>query len=223
MEGQHSLVKVVAAQTDDVLQHLVAVAALVLDVVDGEDALGVIQLRDAVLVLQQVDGHQGGLPVVAVDDIRPPVQLSGGLDHSPGEVGEPLAVVKVAVHLPALEVVLVVHKPVGDPIPLQLENAAVHLPPGQGDVEVLQEGHLTAPLPADAFIQGEDHLHLVAGLGQCLGQRTSHIGQTAVLMKGTASEAANKIFMLKPLSPNYLQTRPPGQRDRNCTATPAGN
>ena len=229
VEGQHPLVEVVAAQADDILQHLVAVAALILDVVDGEHALGIAQLGDAVLVLQQVDGYQSGLPVVAVDDVGPPVQLSRRLDDGPGEIGEPLAVVEVAVHLPALEVVLVVYKPVGDPVPLQLEDAAVHLPPGQRDVEILQEGHLAAPLPADALVQGENDLDLMAGLGQSFGQGAGHIGQAAGFDEGHRFRGGKQDFHSKtPFSRQIHRrdrrgdragTAPPPRREQ-CRITP---
>ena len=92
---------------------------------------------DPVALLQQIDGHQGGLPVVAVDHVRMPVQPAHALHHGPGEIGEALAVVIVAVNVGALEVVLVVHKPVGDAVLLQLKDAAVGGAPGQRDVEVL--------------------------------------------------------------------------------------
>ena len=114
-----------------------------------------------------------------MDHIGPEVQLTGSLDDSPGEVSEALTVIEVTVELPALEIVLVVHEPVGHAVALQREHAAVNLPPGQGDVEILQEGHLAAPLAADAFIQGENYLDLMTRLGQSLGQRAGHIGQTA--------------------------------------------
>ena len=52
---------------------------------------------DAVALLQQIDGHQGGLPVVAVEHVWMPVQPAHALHHSPGEVGEALAIVVVAV------------------------------------------------------------------------------------------------------------------------------
>ena len=80
-----------------------------------------------VALLQQIDGHQGGLPVVAVEHVWMPVQPAHALHHSPGEVGEALAIVVVAVNVGTLEVVFVVHKPVGDAVPLQLKDAAVGL------------------------------------------------------------------------------------------------
>ena len=208
-----------AADAAGILQNIQAVFALILDVVDGEHALGIAQLGDAVLVLQQVDGYQSGLPVVAVDDVGPPVQLSRRLDDGPGEVGEPLAVVEVAVHLPALEVVLVVYKPVGDPVPLQLEDAAVHLPPGQRDVEILQEGHLAAPLPADALVQGENDLDLMAGLGQSFGQGAGHIGQAAGFDEGHRFRGGKQDFHSKTPFSRQIHRRD-RRGDRAGTAPP---
>ena len=152
---------------------------------NGKDALGPSQLRDAVFLLQQIDGDEGGLPVVAVDDIWGPVQLSRSFDDSPGEEGEPLAVVEMSIELPTLEVVFVVYKPVGDPLPLQMEDATVDLPPGQGDIEVFEKGHLFPPLLADALVQRKDDLDLVALPSQSLGQGAGHIGQSAGLNKGS--------------------------------------
>ena len=120
-----------------------------------------------------------------MDQIGSPVHLGGSFNNGAGEISETLAVIKVAVNLSTLEVVLIVHEPVGDTVPLQLEDAAVNLTPGQGDVEVLDEGHLLAPFLADALVEGEDYLDLVAFLGQSLGQRTGHIGQTAGFNKGS--------------------------------------
>ena len=137
------------------------------------------KLRDAVLLFQQVDGNQGGLPVVAVDDIRGPVQVAGRLDDGTGEVRKALTIIEVAVDLPALEVILVVYKPVGHAVPLQLEDAAVHLPPGQRDIEILKKRHLFPPFRADPLIEGQDDLDLMPGGGERLGQGTGHIGQTA--------------------------------------------
>ena len=113
-----------------------------------------------------------------------PVQPAHALHHSPGEVGEALAIVVVAVNVGTLEVVFVVHKPVGDAVPLQLKDDAVGAAPGQGDVEALEVGHLTAPFLADAFVEGEDHPHVMAVSGQRLGQSAGHVGQSAGLDEG---------------------------------------
>ena len=65
--------------------------------------------------LQQVDGHQAGLPVVAVDDVRRPAQLDGDFHHGAGEIGEPLAIVKLAIKPFPLKIVFVVDEIVGQP------------------------------------------------------------------------------------------------------------
>ena len=117
-------------QAEQVAQGTLAVAALVLDVMDGQGSLdgAVLLLPDAVIL--QVDGHQGGLPVVAVDHIRPEGQVGQHPHHSPGEEAETLAVIRVAVQVGAVEILLIVHKVPGDAVPLQGEQAAVAVAPG---------------------------------------------------------------------------------------------
>ena len=179
--GQHVLIHIAGVETQQVLDDLVAVAALILDVVDGEDALGAAQLPNALPLLQQVDGHQGGLPVVAVEDVGVPVQVGRGLDDGPGEEGEALAVVVVAIDLSTLEVILIVHEKVGDVALPQLKDAAVGSAPGQAAVPVEQETHLLPVLLTDALIEGENDLDVMAHIGQLLGKGPGHIGQTTGL------------------------------------------
>ena len=119
-----------------------------------------------------------------MDHVGVEAQVAGGLDDRPGEEGKALGVVIVAVDVVAFEVVLVVHEVVGDPVLFQLKQAAVGGAPGQVDVEALQVGHLVPPLLADALVEGEDDPHIVAHLGQGLGQGARHVGQTAGLDKG---------------------------------------
>ena len=211
--GQHTLVEVAAVQTDDIGEHLVAVAALILDIVDGEDAAGAVQLRNTVLILQQVDGHQSGLPVVAVDDIGSPVDLAGSLDDGAGEESVALAVIEVTVELETLEVVLVVHEVEGHTLALQTEQAAVGLAPAQSDVEVLDELHLAAPLLADALVQGQHDDDFVAFLSQSLRQRAGHVGQTAGLDKRSDLRSGKQNFhLLNP--PNELHDAALGDGQR---------
>jgi hypothetical protein len=118
---EHVLVEVALVQSEQVGQNLVTVAALILDVVDGVNALGVGQHGILILCLQQVDGHKGGLPVVGVDHIRTPANLIGGFNHGTGEECKPLAVVIVAVKTASLEIALIVNKVIGHAVLLQLE------------------------------------------------------------------------------------------------------
>ena len=183
MVGQHMLVEVAGVETEQILQQLLAVAALVLDVVDGKDRLGPIELGHTGALLQQIDGSQGGLPVIGVDHIGVPVQVGGGLHHGTGEEGETLGVVIVAVETGALEVVLVIHEIIGHAVPLELKDAAIGRAPGQDHVEIEEIGHLVAPLLADSLVEGEDDAHIMAGRGQRLGKTARHIGQAACFNK----------------------------------------
>ena len=182
--AEHMLVEVAGVETEEVFQGLLAVPALVLDVVDGVDRLGVVELGHAVALFQQVDGHQSGLPVVAVEHLGMPVQVARGLDDGAGEEGEALAVVIVAIDAGTLEVIFVVHEVVGDIVALELENAAVRGTPSQADVEVEEVGHLAAPLLTDALIEGEDDAHVMTAGGQSLRQAAGDVCETAGFDKG---------------------------------------
>ena len=76
-----------------------------------------------------VHRHQGGLPVVGMDDVGLEVDVGQHLQNGPGEKREPLRVVKVAVDAAALEVVLVIDEVVDHIVDLGLENAAILPPP----------------------------------------------------------------------------------------------
>ena len=60
---------------EHILQNLTAVAALVLDVVDSEHGLDVLVERTGSEHQVVVNRNEGGLPVVAVDHIRLPLQI----------------------------------------------------------------------------------------------------------------------------------------------------
>ena len=182
--GQHVLIEISLVEPEEILEGLTAVAPLILNVVYGKDALGVAELGNPVALLQQVDGYQRGLPVIAVNHVGMPVQISGSFNDSTGEIGKTLSIVIVAVNTGALEVILVVHKVVGDPVLLQFKKAAVWSAPGQLNVITLEKGHLTAPVVSDPLIQRENDPHIMPGLGQSLRQAPGYIGQSAGLDKG---------------------------------------
>ena len=107
--------------------------------------------------------------------------MPAGLQHRTGEICVPLAVIKMSVQLPALEVILIIHKPVGHVILHDLKDAAVDLPPGQGNIKVLQESHLRTPVLANALVERENDLDLMPRRRKGRGQRASYVGQTAGL------------------------------------------
>ena len=184
-------------QAEQVLQGLLAVAALVLDVVDSEDGLDPTDLRPAYALVLQVDGHQGGLPVVAVDDLRHKGQSGEQGDDGAGEEAEALPVVVVAVQGLPLEIVLIVHKVPDHAVLVQAEQAAVDPPPAQGDLDVAHEGHLFLPALRHLLVQRQDDRHLVSGLDQRLGQAAGHIGQSPGLTEGNGLGRGEQDFHRK--------------------------
>ena len=184
VHGDGAVGKPAGSQAEEVLQGLLAVAALILDIVDGKHRLDAPDLRPAHALVLQIDGHQGGLPVVAVDDLGH--ELEGGQqgDDGPGEEAVALPVVVVPIESVPLEIVLVIHEVPHHAVLLQTEQAAVDPPPAEGDLDMADKLHLILPLIRYPLIEGQDHLHLVARLGQGLGQAAGHVGQAAGLAEG---------------------------------------
>ena len=176
---QRAVLGPAGVQAEQVAQDVRVEAALILDVMNGQHRADapVAVLPHAVVL--QVDGHQGGLPVVAMDDLRPELQMPQHPHHSPGEESEPLAVVHVAVELRPAEVLLVVQEIPGHPVPLQGEEAAVAVPPGQVHVVVALKIQLVPEALLDLLVQRQHHGHVRARRRQCRRQRPGHIRQSS--------------------------------------------
>ena len=179
-----AVVRPAVVQTEQVAQGLHSKTALILDVVDGHGGLDGTEAVLPHAVILQVDGHQGGLPVVAVDDLGPELEVGQHPHDGPGEETEPLAIVDIAVQVGTVEVLLVVQEVPCHTVFLQGEQAAVAVPPGQVHKVVALEFQLAAEALLHALVQGQHHGHLGALLSQCRGQRTGHIRQAAGFAKG---------------------------------------
>ena len=168
---------------EHILEDLAAVAALVLDVVDGEHGLDILVegTRGEHQVI--VHRHQRGLPVIAVDDVRLPFQVGQHLEHRLGKIGEALRVVILAVDLAAGEIVLVVDEIEGHAVRLIAEHAAVLVAPAQAHIGVFQVIEFFPPFLADRRIQGAEHAHVVSLCRKGLGQRARDIAQAAGFYK----------------------------------------
>ena len=137
IELEHIFVEIALVQSEDIFQHLPAIAALILDIMDGEHTLGMGEGGLTIAVLQKIDGHKSGLPVVAMNHIGIPINLVRCLNNSPGEKCETLTIIIVAINAMTLEIAFIVHKIVSDTIPLQLEQTAVSAAPGQAHIVIL--------------------------------------------------------------------------------------
>ena len=173
-------------QTEQVAQGLHAVATLVLDVVDAQSGLDGAETVLPHAVVLQIDGHQGGLPVVAVDDLRPELQVAQHPHNGPGEKAEALAIIHVAIQIGPVEILLVVQEVPGDTVPLQGKQAAVAVPPGQVHKVIALEAQLIAELLFHLLVQGQDHRHLGALGGQSRRERACHVRQSAGFTEGNS-------------------------------------
>ena len=164
---------------EHVLQDLAAVAALILDIMDGENGLDVLIERTGREHQIVVDRHQSGLPVVAVDDVRLPVEVGQHLEHRLGVVREALCVVVLAVDLAACEVILIIDEIIGNAVCLIAEDTAVLVAPAQTDVSVFDVIELFAHTLVDRRIQRAEYTHVMSLGSECLRERTCYIAQSA--------------------------------------------
>ena len=186
VHGHEARAEVRVVDAEDVLQDFAAVAALILDIVDGEHGLDVFIERTGREHQIVVDRDQSGLPVVAVDDVRLPVEVGQHFEHCLGVVREALCVVVLAVDLTAREVILVVDEVEGHAVRLIAENAAVLVAPAQTDVCVLDIVELFPHFLADRGVQRAEYADIVALCRERLGQRACHVAQTAGLDERSA-------------------------------------
>ncbi len=128
-------VGIACANAGGILQDIHAILALVGNVMDGEYCLDVVELIQMAVVQVEVNRGKGGLPVVAVDDIRLKVGIEQGFQNGAGEESKTLAVIIEAIQAAALKVILVVDEVVGHAVTLGLEQAAVLAAPAHGHAE----------------------------------------------------------------------------------------
>ena len=157
---------------EHILQNLTTVTALVLDVVDSEHGLDVLVERTGSEHQVVVNRNEGGLPVVAVDHIRLPLQIGQYLEYRLGVVCEALCVVVLAVDLAACEVI-------SNAVCLIAEDTAVLVAPAQTDVSVFDVIELFAHTLVDRRIQRAEHTHVMSLGSECLRERTCYIAQSA--------------------------------------------
>ena len=163
----------------DILQDFHAVFALVLDVMNGENRFDVFVPLPASVEQAVIHRNQGGLPVVGVDDIGFEINVRQHFQNRPGQERKPLRVVVMAVKAGALEIILVVQQIVNHAVVAGLEHAAILPPPGHGNRQAGQEGHVVPQLLRNRFIQGQYHAAADQPHPHRMGQRSRHIRQAA--------------------------------------------
>ena len=178
-----AVVRPAVVQAEQVAQGVLAVAALVLDVVDGQRGADAAEAVLPHAVVLEVDGHQRRLPVVAVDHLRPEAQVGQHAHHGPGEEAEALSVIHVAVEVGTVEILLVVQEVPGHAVLLHGEKAAVVVPPGKVHIVIAKIGQLIAEALFHPLVQRQDHRHLGTFGCQSRRQGAGHVCKTAGFTK----------------------------------------
>ena len=184
IHGQRAVVPPALMETEQVIEGLGTVTALILHIVDGKYGLNVAHGIPAGGHILQIHGDECRLPVVAVDHIGHAVEAGQQVHHGLGEEGEALAVVIVAVKAAAAEIVLVIHKVPRYTAIFHGEQTAVLMTPCHIHIDVAAIGHLLPPLLRDLTVEGQDDRDVVAALGQGDGQAARHVCKTAGLTEG---------------------------------------
>ena len=180
--------------------------ALVFDVVDGEQGFDALVFRNVVVEALQESGHQGGLPVVAVDHIGIEIDVGNGFQNGSGEVGKPFAVIVIPVDVVPVEVIFVVYKVI---IEVGLgsggfEDTTVQHPPAQRHAEAGDEFNVILGIEFDFFVVGKNdgHFHIRV-VGKFIGQGIGHVSQAAGFDIGGRFAGGKQYFHIAVLSYGY--------------------
>ena len=207
----------VLRQAETGFQNVFSVMSLVFNVVNREHRPGKGLPHQRILVY----GHQSGLPVVSVYDIRMEIRDFHGGEHSAAEICETLAVVVIAVESVPLEVIFIVDEIIHRPVLFQLEQADVLISPGHRDPALSKEFHLFAEFVADFSVQRQNdpavHPCLPAPV-QCGRQRSRDFSQASRCGEGSAFRCH------KEYAPDRLRFRPASCASaRSGTCLPHGS
>ena len=155
---------------------------------DGQNAPGRADRRAGKLG-PQIDGHQRGLPVVAVHDVGNPVKI---VEYGQCGLGEEAVarniVNQIGVGVAVAEEILVVDEVIDHTVPDILHDADIKTAAVGAEIhiELAAVDHLILILLRDAAVAREDDLDVAVLLHQGARQRVHHITETAGLDEGIA-------------------------------------
>ena len=163
---------------------LPAVLALILDVVDGEQALDVVIPWSVRIEQIVVNGNQSRLPVVGVNDVGMEVDVGQHLKDRAREECESLGVVIVTVERAALEVVFVVDEIVGAVVPARPEQSAVLMSPCNRHCEVGDEVELVFKILRNGAVKRYDDAAILSFSAQGMRKAARYVGKSAAAAEG---------------------------------------
>ena len=143
---------------------------------DGEHRLNAAVFLNLPIENVEVYRRHGGLPVIAVQDVRFKIDI---LDHFADrfrEEREPLRVVIEPIDAAvALEIILIVDEVIFDAVITGLKHAAVLVAPAKRHIKIAKELHLFAPFRFNRAVERHNHPAGMLPAADCARQRTRHV------------------------------------------------
>ncbi len=124
-------------------------------------------------------GNHGCLPVVAVHNVGPVVQLVEHFDDGLLEIGETLTVIVIAVQGIPFEISLVLYEEECHRSHHGAPDADRHFMIVDGHCVFAAEVQVVHVFFRNLAVQGKNHLHFITLVGQGTGKRTNDIRQSA--------------------------------------------
>lgn len=167
-------------QSHNVCEQLRAVLALELDVVDGEHRLDVAVFVRKAVIHVEINGRERGLPVVAVQHVGEEADERKHFGDSLREIRETLAVVKVPVQPPALEIKLVVDEIIGYSVVNRFVNPRILPAPAEVHERRTDKTHTAFERILDfLLVVRKNDSRVVTELFERFRQRARHVAQTS--------------------------------------------
>ena len=170
--------------TDALGVDLPAILTLILDVVDGEQALDVVVPRSVRIEQIVINRNKRCLPVVGVDNIGMEVDIGQHLKDRAREERKALCVVIVTVKGAALEVILVVDEVVGAVIPARPEQTAVLMSPCNRDCKVGDEVQLVSEILRNGAVERNNDTAILTFSAKGMRKAAGYVCQTAAAAEG---------------------------------------
>ena len=159
------------SKTKYIAQHLVSKLALELNVMDGENRLNVVDLRDALILLTQKYGCQCRLPVIAVQNVAGELwDVCNQLTQSLGEERIALSIIKVAIETITSKVRLVIYKVKINAFMNQMPQPTILKAPRKRHLKLVDLLHPLFPLGLNGAVEWRNNRHSCSYFFKCLWQ-----------------------------------------------------
>ncbi len=140
----------------------------------------------AVIICIACVAHQwdhARLPIIGMNDVRPPVNEIDHVQHCSLEESKTLAVILIAIQSISFKIRLMFNEIISDISDFACIVGRRLIDPAAVDLHGAKSLQFPVIFLNDLLIQRQHHAHIMAALSQCFRQRPDHICQTACFNK----------------------------------------